>query len=406
MKKSVDSKLAPLLGFYVKGQNFINVSFDEEEGAYWIQYGYFRPNGQLQERVGSTKKIVQIGSVTNQLENLKATGYEKTTIPSGQKLRSVSELRTGQKTVVKEEKPLDQSKIPTMELVEGKTVKIASQIIPIREGVFEHVPMQNSAYHFPEFTNDVVLDLMEKRAILLTGHTGCGKTSLYEQIASRVNQPVVRSNMNGQTTVGDFVGMWTVKAGETVWVDGVLPRAMKEGHWLIIDEIDCADASILAVLNAVLEKNGTLTLKEKGFEVIKPHSEFRILATANTVGCMAHFRSLYQGTNIMNEAFLDRFRVYHVNYLPEKEEVQVLIKSVPKIDTKIAVAMVQVAQAVRTSFEKEDMQSTFSTRRLIDWAEMYVRHGNLQKSAKAVIYSKTSFEDASTIDGLIKRIGV
>ena len=59
--------------------------------------------------------------------------------------------------------------------------------------------------------------------------------------------------MNGQTTVGDFVGFWTVKGGETMWVDGVLPTAMREGLWLIVDELDFAEPSILAVLTAVLE---------------------------------------------------------------------------------------------------------------------------------------------------------
>ena len=120
---------------------------------------------------------------------------------------------------------------------------------------------------------------------------------------------------------------------------------------------------------------------------------------------MAIFRSLYQGTNLMNEAFLDRFRVYHVDYLPQAEEIKVLVASVPKIRPEIASAMVKIANLVRESFKKEDVSSTFSTRRLIDWAEMYVRHGNLKKSATHIIYSKVSFEDAKVIDGLISRLG-
>lgn len=71
---------------------------------------------------------------------------------------------------------------------------------------------------------------------------------------------MLHSNMNRQTTIGDFVGFWTVKGSETQWVDGVLPLAMRAGHWLVIDEIDFAEPAILAVL----EPGGRLLLKEKG----------------------------------------------------------------------------------------------------------------------------------------------
>lgn len=408
--KTLDYRLRDKMGFYQHNNSFIVFSFDEKTGEYFIQFGYVRPNGQAQER-SAFNRLVQGGSVFNNIEKYTKQGYTKKDMPSEIKLRSFDALRqeeavnNAKANPVQVEKPKDLSIVPRFELVSGKTVKIAKQIVPIREGEFEHVPSMNNAYFFPDHTNDVILDLLERKPVLLTGHTGCGKTSLIEQIAARINQPTVRSNMNGQTTVGDFVGMWTVKGGETIWVDGVLPRAMKEGHWLVIDEIDCADAAILAILNAVLEKNGVLTLKEKGFEVIKPHENFRLFATANTVGCMAIYRSLYQGTNIMNEAFLDRFRVYHTEYLPEKEEVKVLMASVPNLKPEVGQAMVRVANMVRESFRKEEITTTFSTRRLIDWAEMYCRHGNLKKAAQTIIYSKISFEESKTIDGLISRLG-
>lgn len=400
-KPSIDPRLNGKLGFYTQGSDFVMFSFDDTTGEYWIQYGYIRPNGTPQERKGADRRLVKAGSVITQVEKYIEKGYKISTKPEGMSLRTIEQLRKDSPTNVKME---EVSVAPVVELVEGM-VKIGNQILKVREGEFNYVPRKNSAYYFAEHTNDVILDMIECKPVLLTGHTGCGKTSLVEQIASRINQPVVRSNMNGQTTVGDFVGMWTVKAGETVWVDGILPKAMKDGHWLVIDEIDCADAQILAVMNAVLEKNGVLTLKEKGFEVVVPHENFRLFATANTVGCMSVFRSLYQGTNLMNEAFLDRFRVYHVDYLPEKEEIKVLMESVPKLRPEIAKAMVSIANLVRESFKKEDVSSTFSTRRLIDWGEMYVRHGNLKKSAQTIIYSKVSFEDAKVIEGLITRYG-
>jgi cobaltochelatase CobS len=298
------------------------------------------------------------------------------------------------------------AEVSSLEAVEGKTVIIRDRLLRIREGEFDHIPELDKNYYFTELTNDIVDDLEENKKILLSGHAGCGKTSIFYQLASRINQPVVRVNMNGQTTVGDFVGMYTIKGDEgTVWVDGVLPLAMKMGWWLIIDEIDCADPSILAVLNSVLEAGGTLTLKEKGHEVVKPHADFRILATANAVGCMADRRALYQGTNIMNEAFLDRWRVYHVEYLPKADEIKVLLKKVKKVDAAKAAKMVDVANAVRTSFEKGDLAATFSFRRLMDWAELTVRYnGDVKKAAVNVIFSKVSKEDRAVIEGFMNRL--
>ena len=175
------------------------------------------------------------------------------------------------------------------------------------------IPEVNSAYHFAPYSQEVGFDIAENRKVLLTGHAGTGKTSLFLELAARLNQPVMRVNMNGQTTISDFVGLWTAKGGDTIWQDGALPLAARRGYWLIIDEIDFAEPQILSVLNPVAEKNGKVFLKEKGHEIIVPHPKFRLLATANTVGIMEDCRHIYQGATIMNRALLDRFRVYHVD---------------------------------------------------------------------------------------------
>ena len=270
----------------------------------------------------------------------------------------------------------------------------------------DYVPEVNAAYYFPQMTADVVQDLNEKKKILLTGHTGCGKSSLFEQISARINQNILRVNLNAQITIGDLVGMWTVKGGETVWVDGILPKCMREGNWLVLEEIDFAEPAILSILNTVLENQGKLVLKEKGHEVIKPHEDFRILATANTVGAMQSFRSLYQGTNIMNEAFLDRFRCYLVDYLPQDEEAKVISATVPKMTPKIASVITRVAGMVREAFNKEEISCTFSTRRVLDWSELMVRYKNPLRAAEVAVFSKISRDDAEIIKGIIQRVMV
>ena len=267
------------------------------------------------------------------------------------------------------------------------------------------VPKVNPTYVFPSIVDDVVEDIRENKRVMLIGHTGCGKTSLIDQIANRTSNSTVRCNMNGQTTVSDFVGFWTVRAGQTEWVDGALPKAMREGWWLIIDELDCADASILAVLNAVLEPGGKLMLKEKGCEVVEPHPDFRLFATANAVGSMSGYRHLYQGTNPMNEAFLDRWRVYKVDYLAPKQEAKAVYGALgAKVEMDACERMVKVAGMSRKAFENDQLGCSFSTRRLIDWAELAARGKTPMQAAEASIFSKVGPEDAIMLRAFIEQV--
>ncbi|OAJ63735.1 AAA family ATPase [Paraburkholderia ginsengiterrae] len=284
----------------------------------------------------------------------------------------------------------------------GTTVRIGHVDVPCGAG-HALVPAVNPAYLFAERFNDIVEDIVENRRVMLIGHTGAGKTSLIEQVAARSRHGVLRSNMNGQTTVGDFVGFWTVKGGETLWVDGVLPTAMREGLWLIVDEIDFAEPSILAALTAVLEPRGRLVLKEKGNEIVAPHPAFRLFATANAVGAMSQFRHLYQGANLMNEAFLDRWRVYLLDYLTPAEEANVLISTLaPHMTRPLATTLAAIAADCRAAFAREDLSSAFSTRRLLDWAELMLRTGDPERAAGPAIYSKVSPEDAALIRGIVR----
>jgi cobaltochelatase CobS len=264
------------------------------------------------------------------------------------------------------------------------------------------VPRINDAYLFTARTDDIAMDIVENRRVMLIGHTGSGKTSFIEQVAARTGHGVLRANMNGQTTIGDFVGFWTVKGGETVWVDGVLPVAMREGYWLIIDELDFAEPSILAVLTAVLEPNGKLLLKERGNEIVTPHPEFRLFATANAAGAMSAYRHLYQGANLLNEAFLDRWRVYLFEYLSKDEETEVLRRTLPQLTPALAQTLAAIAADCRAAFAREDLASAFSTRRLIDWAELMLRTGDAERAAGPAIYAKVSAEDAALIRSIIR----
>ena len=291
--------------------------------------------------------------------------------------------------------------------VKMDTIKFGEEDLEIQKREMDLIPIKNNGYHFSkDLISDLVLDIKENKKIMLTGHTGSGKSSHIVQLASHIGQGLIRVNLNGQTTIGDFVGLWTVKAGETIWIDGALPKAMREGYWLLVDEIDFGEAAILSVINAILEPNGSLMLKEKGDEVIKPHPDFRIFSTANTAGCMQDFRGMYQGTNIMNEAFLDRWRVYEMKYLPSDIEIKVLEDHDPRITKIIATRVVSVANMIRSAFYNEEITCTFSTRKLLDWTDNMIRHKEPLKAAQATIFNKIPKEDAEAIKGIITRVMV
>lgn len=283
------------------------------------------------------------------------------------------------------------------------------------------IPQIDPHYEMPnELFEHLQRDVSERKPVLLTGHAGTGKTSIIQQLAAMAKRPFIRVNMNGQTTISDFVGYNTVINGNVEYIYGVLPLAMKNGYWLCVDEIDSAEPEILTVLNPITEVNGQLMLKEKGCEIIQPHKAFRIFATANTVGCMEEFRHIYQGTNQMNSALLDRFRAYYVPYLKSDQEEKVLVKKVVDLPEGAAEGLVVLANDIRSAFAAQDLDRTFSIRALIDLAEMLMRvramelekaagsrldqKGLMAKAVELCVVPKVSEKDATVIRNMASLI--
>lgn len=212
-----------------------------------------------------------------------------------------------------------------------------------------------------------------------------------------------RVSLNGETCVADFVGHWTVNdQRQTVFVQGILPRAMAEGQILQLDEVDAMQPEIGFVLQQVLEPGGRLLLTDTG-EEIAPHPEFRLVATANTLGFGSESGLYASGTHVLNFSWLDRWDVVvHVDYLPAAAEVRLLQSRFSNLNGSLISALVQAANDLRKAHAEQQLTTTVTTRRLLALCTRLARGNDLPRALQTTLLNKVPPEDrkviAETID--------
>jgi len=158
----------------------------------------------------------------------------------------------------------------------------------------------------------------------------------------------------------------------TEFREGLLPWAIQHPTALVFDEYDAGRPDVMFVIQRVLEVEGKLTLLDQN-RVIRPHSAFRLFATANTIG-LGDTTGLYHGTQQINQGQMDRWNIVAtLNYLPHDEEVEIVIAKAPSYDTeagrKTISAMVALADLTRSGFIAGDISTVMSPRTVITWAE-------------------------------------
>ncbi len=210
----------------------------------------------------------------------------------------------------------------------------------------------------------------------LSGVKGCGKSTMPKRLAAELNWPFLRKQMSKTLDSTEFFGNWTVKDGETKFALGDLPQAAMAGMIMVVDEFSNAPNELHPSLHQVLEKNGRIYLNSSdgtiAEKIIEPTETFRIVATDNTRG-QGDTRGHYAGTDVVNSATMDRFRVMIVmNYMTKAAEKQVLMDTVPQCTDLLAGLMIDVATKVRAAYDAGDMSETLSLRPLIEWAEKAV----------------------------------
>ena len=239
------------------------------------------------------------------------------------------------------------------------------------------VPEIDASYLFDEVTTKAILaGFCYNRRVMIQGYHGTGKSTHIEQVAARLNWPCVRVNLDSHISRLDLVGKDAIvlKDGKqiTEFREGVLPWALQNPVAIVFDEYDAGRADVMFVIQRVLEVAGKLTLLDNN-RVINPHQNFRLFATANTVG-LGDTTGLYHGTQQINQGQMDRWSIVStLNYLPADAEEQIVISKVPNFNNtdgqKTIKSMVALAELTRNGFMSGDLSTVMSPRTVITWAE-------------------------------------
>jgi cobaltochelatase CobS len=257
--------------------------------------------------------------------------------------------------------------------------------VPAYSEADQHVPEIDPDYRFDRTTTLAILaGFAKNRRVIVTGYHGTGKSTHIEQVAARLNWPMVRVNLDSHISRIDLIGKDAIvlKDGKQVteFRDGILPWAYQNNVALCFDEYDAGRPDVMFVIQRVLESSGRLTLLDQS-RVIKPHPAFRLFATANTVG-LGDTSGLYHGTQQINQGQMDRWSIVTtLNYLPHDKEAGIVLAKAKSYQNekgrKTVANMVRMADLTRQAFINGDLSTVMSPRTVITWAENAQIFGDL-----------------------------
>ena len=224
----------------------------------------------------------------------------------------------------------------------------------------------------------------------ITGLSGNGKTFSVEQACAQLGRELIRVNITIETDEDDLIGGFRLVDGATVWHNGPVIEALQRGAILLLDEIDLASNKILC-LQSILEGNGVF-LKKIG-KFIRPSEGFNVIATANTKG-KGSDDGRFIGTNVLNEAFLERFPVTFEQAYPTPAQEKNILESVSRklkvVAPDFCSRLVDWADIIRKTFYDGGIDEIISTRRLVHIIRAYSIFGN---KAKAIDVCTARFDD-------------
>src|SRR5579859_7547168 len=273
------------------------------------------------------------------------------------------------------EHPLD---MPDITISVRQTFGLDSDMmVPAFSQGSPHVPDRDEAYRFDHDTTMAILaGFAHNRRVMVQGYHGTGKSTHIEQVASRLNWPCIRVNLDSHVSRIDLIGKDAIvlKDGQqiTEFREGMLPWAIQRPIALVFDEYDAGRPDVMFVIQRVLEAHGKLTLLDQN-RVIRPNPWFRLFATTNTIG-LGDTTGLYHGTQQINQGQMDRWSIVTtLNYLAHDVEAEIVLAKAPTYNTsdgkRTVNAMVRVADMTRNAFMNGDISTVMSPRTVITWAQ-------------------------------------
>ena len=255
-----------------------------------------------------------------------------------------------------------------------------------------HVPDLDESYQFdPQTTRAILAGFKYNRRVMVQGYHGTGKSTHIEQVAARLNWPLVRINLDSHVSRIDLVGKDAIvlKDGKqiTEFREGILPWALQRPIALVFDEYDAGRPDVMFVIQRVLEASGQLTLLDQN-RVMRPNPWFRLFATTNTVG-LGDTTGLYHGTQQLNQGQMDRWSIVTtLNYLEHDVETDIVAAKAPDMDKEILSKMVHVADLTRQAFMNGDISTVMSPRTVITWAENAAIFGDVGQAFRLTFVNK------------------
>ena len=230
--------------------------------------------------------------------------------------------------------------------------------------------------------------------VFITGLSGNGKTMGVTQACAEAKRELIRVNITIETDEDDLLGGYRLKDGQTVWQNGPVIEAMERGAILLLDEVDLASNKIMC-LQPILEGSGVFVKKINKF--VKPAQGFNVIATANTKG-QGSDDGKFIGTNVLNEAFLERFPVTFEQSYPsvaiEKKILNNTLKASGKSDVKFIDKLTTWADVIRKTYFDGGVDEIISTRRLVHITQAYAIFDN---KMKAIQMCTNRFDDDTKI---------
>lgn len=218
-------------------------------------------------------------------------------------------------------------------------------------------------------------------SIYVTGETGNGKTFNFEQACAALGRELISVPFTAQTDEDDLIGGLRLIGGDTVWVDGPVIEAMKRGAILLLDEVDLATEAVMT-LQSVLQ--GKPYFIKKLGRLVTPAPGFAVVATANTKG---DGDGDYVFTNVLNKAFLDRFKILLEQPYPslavERKIVRKFVEyNCPHVDDEWVTSLTRFVDVVRNTYKDGGISEQISTRRAVDMTQMFGILGNASEAIK------------------------